>query len=139
MKKYTYSEIHWKLIELGETRRRIDEAVSDDGYVAAQALFCPYYNTVEGDLGGDWGVILNPESQKFGQLVFEHEWCGCPVYNGKMGDILAVHGGSNQDIDEWLVPPCRESKTMKNGEWRSCVREKKHAGRHRHWDGREWK
>jgi hypothetical protein len=140
MKKYTSSEIHWRLIELGEARRQVDEDVSDDGYVAAQALFCPYYNTVEGSLGSDWGVIVNPESVKFGQLVFEHEWCGCPVYESQPhGEFLSVHGSGNQGVDEWLVPTCRESKTMKNGEWRSCIREKKHKGKHRHWDGKEWK
>lgn len=139
MKKYTSSEIHWKLIELGEKLREVDVAVSDDGYVAAQALFCPYYNTVEGALGADWGVILNPESQKFGQLVFEHEWCGCPVYESGNGEFFAVHREGDQGVDEWLIPRCKEHKTMKNGQWRTCIREKNHKGRHCHWDGKEWK
>ena len=44
-----------------------------------QALFCPYYVPLEGTLGADWGVIVNPESPKFGELVFEHDECKCPT------------------------------------------------------------
>jgi len=25
----------------------------------------------------DWGVIVNPMSPKFGQVVFEHDSCAC--------------------------------------------------------------
>lgn len=50
---------------------------SEDGFVSMQALSCPYYVPLRGEWGADWGAIMHPKSQKFGQLVFEHEWCGC--------------------------------------------------------------
>ena len=43
-----------------------------------QALLCPFYVRLRGNLGHDWGVITNPASGKFGQVVFEHDGCGCP-------------------------------------------------------------
>lgn len=46
--------------------------------IGSQAYACPYYVPISGDLGRDWGVILNPESSCFGSLVFEHDDCGCP-------------------------------------------------------------
>ena len=66
-----------------------------DGWIADQALFCPYYVTVTGPLGSDWGVVLNPESSRFGLLTFEHDWCGCPDH----GDLM----GTQSSVD-WLKP-----------------------------------
>jgi hypothetical protein len=43
-----------------------------------QALLCPFYVRLRGSLGHDWGVITNPASRQFGQVVFEHDGCGCP-------------------------------------------------------------
>lgn len=67
--------IHWALIEKRKPITKDDP--NDDGYVEMQALHCPWYVPLEGDWGGDWGCIMHPQSAKFGQLVFEHEWCGC--------------------------------------------------------------
>lgn len=129
--RYTPSDIHWRLIDATAKRdAKMDKPVSDDGYVAAQALFCPYYANLEGHLGSDWGVIVNPESVKFGQLVFEHHWCGCPVYTHDHGDILAVHDAGKQDVDEWLVAGCRTHHEFRGGGWDSCLREKGHKGKH---------
>lgn len=47
--------------------------------IGSQACLCPYYVPLSGDLGRDWGVILNPESLCFGSLIFEHDDCGCPA------------------------------------------------------------
>jgi len=100
--QYTSEDIHWRLIgRCKPVVEALDSRVSDDGWVAAQALFCPYYNNVEGRLGGDWGVILNPESLKFGQMVFEHDWCGCPGDNGPF-DPEPSHGSGNQSVDQWV-------------------------------------
>ena len=67
--------VHWALIR---QRRPITELdPNEDGYVEMQALHCPWYVCLEGEWGSDWGCIMHPQSQKFGQLVFEHEWCGC--------------------------------------------------------------
>ena len=57
------------------------------------AMSCPYYANLEGTLGSDWGVILNPASEKFGQLVFEHDWCGCKANSHTVG---------NQEPDQWI-------------------------------------
>lgn len=134
-KRYTSSDIHWRLQAVGSSRQALDAMVDDDGWVAAQALFCPYYNPVEGTLGSDWGVILNPESVKFGQLVFEHEWCGCPTDD----EGYSLHGGGKQQADEWCVPSCRSGHSFHEQTYGSCIREKGHRGRHRDHRGREWR
>jgi len=51
-----------------------------------QACFCPYYVPLQGALGYDWGVIVNPTSPKFGQLVFEHDGCGCSNHEQQYGN-----------------------------------------------------
>lgn len=73
MSRALKSVIHWSLI------RQREEIIDAEGgeYVENQALHCPHYVPLEGEWGMDWGAILHPQSKKFGQLVFEHEWCGC--------------------------------------------------------------
>jgi hypothetical protein len=101
-KRYAPSDIHWKLIEQREVVwRTTDARIWDEGWVQAQALFCPYYAVLEGRLGSDWGVIVNPESLKFGQVAFEHEWCGCPGEDGPF-DPSPSHGSGNQSVDQWV-------------------------------------
>lgn len=105
--RYSSSEIHRLLLKVTEPQReRLDPTVAQDGWVPAQALFCPYYCTLEGCLGADWGVVVNPRSVKFGQLVFEHDWCGCP---GEVpddpswcGEFRPFHGCGDQAVDEWF-------------------------------------
>ena len=67
---------HWALIRKREPITANDKA-DESGHVDMQALHCPFYVPLEGDWGMDWGGIVHPRSEKFGQLVFEHEWCGC--------------------------------------------------------------
>lgn len=69
--------IHWQLIDsaLSDIYRA---AAAADEWIEAQALHCPWYVPLEGRLGADWGVIVNPESSRFGLLTFEHDDCGCP-------------------------------------------------------------
>lgn len=130
-RRYTSTDIHWRLIALTNDRDEIDDKVSDDdGYTPSQALFCPYYATLDGVLGSDWGVILNPESVKFGRVVFEHRWCGCPSTQHESGEWFADHGSGKQRTDEWLVKGCRESHTFRDGGWQSCVRPVGHRGMH---------
>lgn len=132
--RYTSSQIHWLLIEANKAQSENDP--SDEGWVAAQALFCPYYVPLEGALGSDWGVIVNPDSAKFGKLVFEHEWCGCEVGD----DGYALHGGGRQRVDEWRVESCRSMHEFRDKAWGICVRPADHAGRHRSAPmGREWR
>jgi hypothetical protein len=64
---------------------------STEGFVEPQALDCPYYVPLEGSLGSDWGVIVNPLSTRFGLLTFEHDYCGC----------LRDCGDGTQTTDEW--------------------------------------
>lgn len=119
-KRYDPSDMHRLLLAATDEQRAQDAAVADDGWVAAQALFCPYYATLDGQLGSDWGVILNPESVKFGRLVFEHEWCGCPVQVGSpLRDILTVHDQGDQATDEWALPRSQQKN------WRAVKRLKK--------------
>jgi hypothetical protein len=47
-------------------------------FIPGQACNCEYYFPLCGKLGQDWGVVLNPQSERFGMLTFEHDWCGCP-------------------------------------------------------------
>jgi hypothetical protein len=60
-----------------------------------QALRCPYYTPISGDLGADWGLIVNPYSRKFGEVVFEHDWCGCE-------EVHAARD-TEQDGNEWVM------------------------------------
>lgn len=70
---------HWALIRQREPITANDRKNEDD-HVEMQALSCPYYVPLEGEWGSDWGAIMHPRSDKFGQLVFEHEWCGCTYH-----------------------------------------------------------
>jgi hypothetical protein len=69
--KYTPRQVHKALAE-----KFFSEVYKEKGVVSQPALFCPYYVPLKGELGSDWGVIVNPASLKFGQLVFEHDACG---------------------------------------------------------------
>lgn len=142
IRKYTSSEIHWQLARTQEIARRngtYPYVVHDEGHAAEcccnQALFCPYYSTIEGALGADWGIIVNPESYKFGQLVFEHAACGCP--RGQNGHVL--HPEGDQLPDCWHVDDCLDTHEFKNGQWTICVREVGHAGYHRDHNSKTWK
>lgn len=97
MKRFTASEMHRLLAE----RRYTGD--DDAGGESQQALFCPYYEALEGPLGGDWGVILNPESPKFGQLVFEHDRCGCPAPHQSSQETAAWLKGHAQHKWEPIV------------------------------------
>ncbi len=71
-----------------------------DGWIADQALFCPYYAILTGPLGADWGVVLNPASSRFGLLRRRRRKnppmrCGCPDH----GDLV----GTQSSVD-WLKP-----------------------------------
>ena len=91
--RYGHHDLHWLLIQ----KLHRQDGYRDSSYETShQALFCPYYVTLEGVLGADWGVVVNPESPFFGQLVFEHDWCGCP------GDPPEHHSGKWQTMnDPW--------------------------------------
>jgi len=94
--QYAHREMHRLLIA---TRDLNPER--QDG---AQALFCPYYVPLEGRLGNDWGVIVNPESSKFARLVFEHEDCGCPKSPDESEEGWGRHGDApQQEGDMWDV------------------------------------
>ena len=90
IKQYSHSAIHNILVKIN--------CKNDDIpiYAGKSAMICPYYVNLEGCLGMDWGVIVNPESKKFGQLVFEHDWCGC---EDKMGELLQ-HDKDYQEIED---------------------------------------
>jgi hypothetical protein len=93
MRRYDASELHWLLI--GREPR-------PDRHEGAQALFCPYYVPLEGRLGADWGVIVNPESSRFGLLTFEHADCGCPRSDSEDDAGWGRHAGDpSQEGDTW--------------------------------------
>jgi hypothetical protein len=72
--RYSHSDIHRLLTERWPQRVPSHD---EHGETDHQALFCPYYVPLEGVLGMDWGVVVNPRSPRFGDLVFEHDGCGC--------------------------------------------------------------
>ena len=91
--QYTPDQIHELLCKKLLSKEYHDGAYTED--VSKQACFCPYYVPLEGPaLGMDWGVIVNPQSPKFGQLVFEHDGCGCTNHENQFG---------NQDGTSWIA------------------------------------
>lgn len=93
--QYDAGDMHRRLLAQAETFTR---ARGDGG----QAIHCPYYVPLEGRLGADWGVIVNPESFQFGRLVFEHDDCGCPETDSEDGDGWGRHADCpSQDGDMW--------------------------------------
>lgn len=97
MKRYSHPDMHERLCDtaLSEQFHAVDE-------IGAQALFCPYYVPLEGKLGADWGVIVNPESSRFGMLTFEHDDCGCPPDDDEDEWGWGRHGSDpSQDGDTW--------------------------------------
>lgn len=73
-KRHDSHDIHQALIR----RWYRGDGTSPEGETYRQAEFCPYWVKLSGYLGYDWGVQVNPESSKFGDILFEHDDCGCP-------------------------------------------------------------
>lgn len=95
-KRYTPHEIHQGLLACALSARW------SEGQCGAQAMFCPYYVPLEGVLGFDWGVIVNPESTRFGQVTFEHDDCGCPADEHEDAEGWGRHGcAPYQEGDTW--------------------------------------
>jgi len=81
------------------------QSVKDQSFIGAQALMRPYYVPLSGVLGYDWGVIVNPESSRFGLVTFEHDDCGCPKSPDEDEDGSGRHDGSDNQIEDlWLQP-----------------------------------
>lgn len=93
MRRYNAHDLHKLLCD----QQLLDDWKNTE-YVENQALHCPYYVPLEGRLGVDWGVIVNPESRYFGRLMFEHDDCGCPEVEGS--DYRHI-GDPDQDGDMW--------------------------------------
>ncbi len=74
--QYTPSQIHKLLCQELLSEEYKQGVYQED--VTKQAFLCPYFVPLQGELGSDWGVIMNPQSPKFGQVVFEHDSCVCP-------------------------------------------------------------
>ena len=71
--QWSHSRLHRLLLD-----RCLSSRYRSTDWITGQALFCPYYAPLEGRLGADWGVIVNPDSNRFTMLTFEHDDCGCP-------------------------------------------------------------
>jgi hypothetical protein len=83
--KYTTDQIHELLCQKLLSKEYRDGVFTEDVY--KQACFCPYYVPLKGmALGLDWGIIVNPTSPKFGQVVFEHDGCGCANHDKQFGN-----------------------------------------------------
>lgn len=94
--QYTHHDLHWALVAVA--------CVTPVNWSAAQALFCPYYVPLEGRLGADWGVIVNPQSSRFGRLTFEHDDCGCPPQPDEDAEGYGRHPDApEQQLDTWDV------------------------------------
>lgn len=97
-KRYKAHDLHGKLLGVALSERY------QQGQCGAQALHCPYYVPLEGRLGADWGVIVNPESSRFGLLTFEHDDCGCPVSPDEDDEGWGRHQGAiDQEDDTWCA------------------------------------
>ncbi|MBP7631643.1 MAG: hypothetical protein KA758_14410 [Acidimicrobiales bacterium] len=100
MKRYTSNDMHNLLLDRTLTAKYQRE----DFQVGSQAIFCPYYVPLEGSLGSDWGVLINPKSTRFGQLSFEHDDCGCPKSDTEDAEGWGRHSGEpSQDGDTWCT------------------------------------
>ena len=91
--RHSHADIHRLLAE--KWPRRVP-GYDEQGNTHHQALFCPYYVELKGMLGMDWGVIVNPCSPRFGEVVFEHDACGCPDGSHEPR--------SDWDTDSWRQP-----------------------------------
>jgi hypothetical protein len=88
-------ELHALLCE-----RAVSEDYRTKGWVPGQAFACPYFIPLSGSLGSDWGVIVNPASERFGMLTFEHDDCGC-AERDDLGDGPVHQGTPIQAEDAW--------------------------------------
>lgn len=73
MRRYTHDEMHHAMYD------RFGGSVEPE----RQACHCPYWVPLGGILGPDWGTVANPESPRFGEVVFEHDGCACPDHGGE--------------------------------------------------------
>jgi hypothetical protein len=71
--------------------------------VKQPAFLCPYYIPLLGELGFDWGVIINPTSPKLGQLVFEHDSCSCSNHDNQFG---------NQRGTSWILRKRKKTREI---------------------------
>ena len=99
MERYSKNFIHEKLAEMRFRPDEDKEAMDENGFIKDQALHCAYYVPLEGSLGMDWGIIVNPNSPKFGLVVFEHSHCGCPDHQPGDPDLQEYPEGA----DLWLL------------------------------------
>jgi hypothetical protein len=86
--KYTTDQIHKLLNEKCFSNEYKGSAVKQP------AFLCPYYIPLSGELGLDWGIIVNLSSPKFGELVFEHDTCSCSNHENRVG---------NQQGTSWIL------------------------------------
>lgn len=89
------SELHRLLLD-----RCLSPRYRSGEWIAGQALSCPDYVPLDGRLGADWGVIVNPGSDRFAQLTFEHDDCGCPDRVDR-GDGPVHVDAPNQQGADW--------------------------------------
>lgn len=99
MKRYSHHDLHKLLAKEALSAKYNDPKVDEIG---AQAIYCPYYVPLAGQLGADWGVIVNPKSARFARLTFEHDDCGCPRTRTEEIDGWGRHSGDpSQQGDTW--------------------------------------
>lgn len=119
-RRFGHQELHHWLIERCKSDVAKERWATRDREIGAQALHCPYYVPLEGTLGSDWGVIVNPDSSRFALLTFEHDDCGCPPAADEHADGWGRHSGTPSQqgdmwwanwhhvCDEWCDDPCDE-------------------------------
>lgn len=112
MRRYNKSDLHKLLCD-----QQLSDAWKATDFVENQALHCPYYVPLEGRLGADWGVIVNPESKHFGRLMFEHDDCGCPPFENVEGRHLGEPTQQGDTWDEDWRHQCEEGWCEDPCEW----------------------
>jgi hypothetical protein len=73
--------VTWTRFDPDEICRRLHasrEGSNAGANDADAARFCPYFVPLAGELGGEWGVIVNPASARFATVTAEGDRCGCP-------------------------------------------------------------
>jgi hypothetical protein len=85
--KYSHTDIHNRFVA-----KFVDGPKQGVVPIERQAYACPYFVPLSGILGHDWGVIVNPRSERFGVVTFEHDDCGC----------VGSCPRGNQRLNQWL-------------------------------------
>ena len=82
------------------------------GFIPGQAHLCDSYVPLNGDLGRDWGVILNPKSERFGMITFEHDWCGCKDHYKQEPGVDFIYYVQHEKWGKCITSFCNDEEVL---------------------------